>query len=480
MVLPLILQTAMSGAAAANVFCVTAILLEVKVGVDIARFIHRLGSGSAAVINNGLTKLRNSTPDARRLSRLFGQRPAVTDNASPATTTASPPPIFIAGCVIYAIVVLLLIIRFVKAAHRSQLRKKAAIKLQSYGRSWRATQIYRHVKSAAAAIQKACRSRAAMLAAAATTIESECRRFLARRDYLVAIAAAIKIQSCVRRWRTYWMAGAAIDARLLVRGELQGTGLRRRRLAVERLREQSRKLDNTNKADAAVLICRVAKGHLVRMGLKKQLRLEKKKSFGSRGSVEGGTKAGSRGTVEGGNKRRGMTGDTGPTDVARVLEFGSKRAPSPPLPADFLPGAAGEEGLTARELLDEIRKELRTYATSPYVAFDGEPQHPYPVHLPQQTQQPQTTAALPGAMPPLLAAANSAPALLTPTPPQKRPSFSNAGVAMVRPPSPSGSEKKRGAMMSAVMGELKGRLAIRRTHHAPSPRASPRTAVQVD
>ena len=64
-----------------------------------------------------------------------------------------------------------------------------------------------------------------------------------------------------------------------------------------------------------------------------------------------------------------------------------------------------------------------------------------------------STAVLPSSL-----ATTTAP----PSPPP-RSRFSNAGIAKLSPPSPSSSEKRRGSAMNSVMGELKGRLAIRRS-----------------
>lgn len=418
----ILFQTMMSTKMAMDAVAITTVAFQVKVAFDFTR-------GSFGVVKAIGSDIRKSLGPPVSISVLQEhirktrprRRIATPQIPSPMVSSPPPPSLFTAAAIVStALVLLALVVWFMRDARRMRLQKIAAVKLQSLGRAWRASIVYRVQRAAILKLQSAIRTRGAVLAAAATTVQSQMRCCLARNAFYAAVGAAVLIQADVRRWRTYWMALAAIDARHLVRGELgTGTGLRRRRLAVERLDAATRKLDAATRADAVSLISRVTRGHLARLASRSKVR-QTKVSSAKRASGD------NRGTVKGARRaksRRSTSVEISPMHP-RAIEF---------------PGTAegkGKNTLTARELLDEIKRECATL-----------------FELKKSSSLDLSTAVLPSSL-----ATTTAP----PSPPP-RSRFSNAGIAKLSPPSPSSSEKRRGSAMNSVMGELKGRLAIRRS-----------------
>ena len=154
-----------------------------------------------------------------------------------------------------------------RALRRAEAENSAATRLQSLSRMRRACLFLRRCCDAVLRLQAACRARAAITAAAATTIQKEARRFIAYTAYTAMLGAAVRLQSAVRRWRVGGYAAAAADARSLVRGELSAAhaSLSRRMLAVVRLETAARRLEAGCCVEAALKLTRIGRGHLARV-----------------------------------------------------------------------------------------------------------------------------------------------------------------------------------------------------------------------
>ena len=206
------------------------------------------------------------------------QPPDQLDQAAlPAAARASPrlashasheDYLFIVLCIIFMLVMLLQLVLWARsvrvALKKSKTEQSAAIKLQSVSRMRRA---YLYLQSQCMAVlhlQSASRRRAALKAAAATTVQREARRMFAARSFAAALCAVVRVQSALRGWRVFGVAAAAKDARALLIGQLGRASLARRMVAVVRLQETARKLEAGAQGEAAQRLTRVVRGHLAR------------------------------------------------------------------------------------------------------------------------------------------------------------------------------------------------------------------------
>ena len=158
-----------------------------------------------------------------------------------------------------------------RARERARAECSAATRLQSVSRRRRAYLFLRSCYQAVLRLQEACRARAALRAAAATTIQRHARRMSARNHFLIVLAATIRTQCAFRRWTVGGAASAAFEARALLRGELsarQGASLRRRMVAAGHLHAAARKLEAGCCAEAAHRLTRVVRGHLDRQAVR--------------------------------------------------------------------------------------------------------------------------------------------------------------------------------------------------------------------
>lgn len=404
---------------------------------------------------------------ALRLNQLQREsdKPAVTLAADTEGGSRSP---HVVTAVIGLVVLILLVVAQLMHARRNRLICQATLKLQSAGRALRPRLLYRLRRAAILKVQSYARGRAEVRRQAASVIQAEARRFLAQRALATARAAAILIQADMRRWRTYWLAGAALDARLIVRGEL-GTGLKRRRLAVERLEAASRKLGAATRVDAALLISRVTRGFLARKATRAATRaLAKRRLVASKASQAACAKPAMHATAMSGastGREAGTRADAKRHQAARLANPFSPMQPRQ-LQLGGLEhqgGGGGTQGgaLSARELLDELTRIVKADVVS---------STPSNLLLSASSSSSSLSSLASSSSP-----RNSSSRLLRP------PALSSVGVVCPPPPPPSAPPRalslppaktlgcsptpRRGAggvLVGSVMGELKGRLAIRR------------------